>query len=215
MWSTHSHNRMVGVARRGRGQPANKSTSAPGRVEGGSDVLSLGTSATGTVAELLVKAGDRVQAGQTPRAGGVPQYRARARGPRVGSLRHPKRCLPESRTLSARGNRNRGRKRQSCGKRDCTRRRSNSQRPRTLHEGVTVTRVQIDQAERDARDCSRYARGGTCKAHLLKVGSREEDIAEARSAARCTKGRVERSGLRAWLLHGGRADQRHHLEHPR
>jgi multidrug efflux pump subunit AcrA (membrane-fusion protein) len=48
----------------GRGQPANRSAPASGRVEGGSDVLSLGTSATGTIAELLVKAGDRVQAGQ-------------------------------------------------------------------------------------------------------------------------------------------------------
>src|ERR1700680_4306573 len=48
----------------GRGQTANRSASAPGRVEAASDVLSLGTSATGTIAELLVKAGDRVQAGQ-------------------------------------------------------------------------------------------------------------------------------------------------------
>ena len=38
--------------------------SAAGRVEGGSDVLSLGTSATGTIAELLVQAGAHVQAGQ-------------------------------------------------------------------------------------------------------------------------------------------------------
>jgi hypothetical protein len=37
---------------------------AAGRVEGGSDVLPLGTSATGTIAELLVHAGAHVQAGQ-------------------------------------------------------------------------------------------------------------------------------------------------------
>jgi multidrug efflux pump subunit AcrA (membrane-fusion protein) len=34
-----------------------------GRVEGG-EVLSLGTSATGTIAEMPVSAGDRVKAGQ-------------------------------------------------------------------------------------------------------------------------------------------------------
>src|ERR1700680_3183281 len=48
----------------GRGQTANRSASAPGRVEAASDILSLGTSATGTIAELLVKAGDHVQPGQ-------------------------------------------------------------------------------------------------------------------------------------------------------
>jgi multidrug efflux pump subunit AcrA (membrane-fusion protein) len=43
--------------------PAN-AKSAAGRVEGGGDVLPLGTSATGTIAELLVHAGAHVQAGQ-------------------------------------------------------------------------------------------------------------------------------------------------------
>ena len=46
----------------GLGQPADNV--AAGRVEGGSDVLSLGTSATGTIAEFLVEAGAHVQAGQ-------------------------------------------------------------------------------------------------------------------------------------------------------
>ena len=45
-------------------QPAEGTASASGRVEGGSDVLSLGTSATGTIAQLLVEFGSRVQAGQ-------------------------------------------------------------------------------------------------------------------------------------------------------
>jgi hypothetical protein len=57
-----------GLSSVGTGQPvAAQSASAitvAGRVEGGSDVLSLGTSATGTIAALLVKAGDHVQPGQ-------------------------------------------------------------------------------------------------------------------------------------------------------
>src|SRR5271169_796363 len=57
-----------GLSSVGTGQPvAAQSASAitaAGRVEGGSDVLSLGTSATGTIAALLVKANDHVQPGQ-------------------------------------------------------------------------------------------------------------------------------------------------------
>jgi multidrug efflux pump subunit AcrA (membrane-fusion protein) len=44
------------------GQTPNGPVSAVGRIEGGSDVLSLGTSATGTIAQLLVKAGDQKRA---------------------------------------------------------------------------------------------------------------------------------------------------------
>src|ERR1700693_1726176 len=58
-----------GLSSVGTGQPAHAQSpanarSTAGRVEGGSDVLPLGTSATGTIAELLVQAGAHVQAGQ-------------------------------------------------------------------------------------------------------------------------------------------------------
>jgi multidrug efflux pump subunit AcrA (membrane-fusion protein) len=53
-----------GLPRIGTAQPANSAAASPGRVEGASDVLSLGTSATGTIAELLVAAGEHVHAGQ-------------------------------------------------------------------------------------------------------------------------------------------------------
>ena len=59
---------MVGTERFGAGQPVAAQSASPitaaGRVEGGSDVLSLGTSATGTIAALQVKAGDHVEPGQ-------------------------------------------------------------------------------------------------------------------------------------------------------
>jgi multidrug efflux pump subunit AcrA (membrane-fusion protein) len=45
------------------GQPAN-AVSVRGRIEGGADLLSLGVSTTGTISQLLVKAGDHVEAGQ-------------------------------------------------------------------------------------------------------------------------------------------------------
>jgi multidrug efflux pump subunit AcrA (membrane-fusion protein) len=46
------------------GQSADPLSPAPDRVEGASDVLLLGTSATGTVAELLVAGGEHVKAGR-------------------------------------------------------------------------------------------------------------------------------------------------------
>src|SRR5579862_8636498 len=48
----------------GTAQTTDVPAPTPGRVEGASDILSLGTAATGTVAELLVRPGARVQAGQ-------------------------------------------------------------------------------------------------------------------------------------------------------
>jgi multidrug efflux pump subunit AcrA (membrane-fusion protein) len=53
----------VGIGQPVATRPPANAKSATGRVEGGSDVLPLGTSATGTIAELLVRAGARVQAG--------------------------------------------------------------------------------------------------------------------------------------------------------
>ena len=44
--------------------PGDAAMSAPARVEGRSDTLSIGTSVTGTIAELLVGPGSRVAAGQ-------------------------------------------------------------------------------------------------------------------------------------------------------
>jgi multidrug efflux pump subunit AcrA (membrane-fusion protein) len=54
---------IVGTGQPVRAQSASTITAA-GRVEGVSDVLSLGTSATGTIDALLVTAGDHVQPGQ-------------------------------------------------------------------------------------------------------------------------------------------------------
>jgi hypothetical protein len=55
------------------------------------------------------------------------------------------------------------------------------QRTQQLREGVTVTRVQIDQAQRDARIAAALLEEVRAKLALLQAGSREEDITEARS----------------------------------
>jgi multidrug resistance efflux pump len=184
-----------GLPGAGTGQPANRSTPAPGRVEGGSDVLSLGTSATGTIAELLVKADDHVQAGQhllrvecraierelearqSDLAASDAAFDRTLHGPRpeeiaigVANVN-----LAEARLHEAE---------------------KQFERAQTLHEGVTITRVQIDQAERDARIAAAMLDEVRAKLVLLKVGSREEDIAEARSRRDAAKARVEETAAR-------------------
>ena len=70
------------------------------------------------------------------------------------------------------------------------------QRTQQLHEGFTVTRVQIDQAERDARMAAALLDEVRAKLALLRAGSREEDIAEARSRRDAAKARVNEAAAR-------------------
>jgi multidrug efflux pump subunit AcrA (membrane-fusion protein) len=70
------------------------------------------------------------------------------------------------------------------------------QRTQQLREGFTVTRVQIDQALRDARMDKALLDEVRAKLALLKAGSREEDITETRSRRDAAKGRVEEAATR-------------------
>jgi multidrug resistance efflux pump len=70
------------------------------------------------------------------------------------------------------------------------------QRTQQLHEGFTVTRVQIDQAQRDARIAAAMLDEVRAKLALLKAGSREEDITEARARRDAAMERVEEAEKR-------------------
>jgi multidrug resistance efflux pump len=177
----------------GVGQPAE--ISAPGRIEGGSDVLSLGTSATGTIAELLVNAGTHVRAGQhlvrvecanverelearkSDLAAAEAAYSRILHGPR-----------PEEITIGIANVNLADARLQEAEK--------VLQRTQLLREGFTVTRVQIDQAQRDARIAAALLDEVRAKLALLKAGSREEDISEGRSRRDAAKGRVEEAAAR-------------------
>jgi multidrug resistance efflux pump len=178
-----------------RGQTAYRSASAPGRVEAGSDVLSLGTSATGTIAELPVKAGDRVQAGQhlarvecrnIEREVEARESDLAASEAVFARISHGSR--PEEIAIGV-ANVNLAEARLHEAEKQF-------QRAQTLHEGITVTRVQIDQAERDARIAAAMLEEVRAKLILLQVGSREEDITEARARRDAAKGRVEEAAAR-------------------
>jgi HlyD family secretion protein len=186
---------IVGTAQPVHAQSPAKAKAAAGRVEGGSDVLPLGTSATGTIAELLVQAGAHVQAGQhlvriecsaierelearkSDLAAAEAFYLRTLHGPRVEeiSVGVANVNLAEARLQEAE---------------------KALQRTQQLREGFTVTRVQIDQALRDARMDQALLDEVRAKLALLKAGSREEDITEARSRRDAAKGRVEEAASR-------------------
>jgi multidrug resistance efflux pump len=184
-----------GSSRIGTAQPANSAAASPGRVEGASDVLSLGTSATGTIAELLVATGEHVHAGQhlvriecgnierelearkADLAAGEAAYLRTSHGPRAEEIAI---AIANVNLADARA--------QEADK--------SYQRTQQLREGVTVTRVQIDQAQRDARIAAALLEEVRARLALLQAGSREEDITEARSRRDAAKGRVEEAAAR-------------------
>jgi len=182
----------------GMGQPAannNNTASAPGRVEGAGDVRSLGTSATGTIAELLVDAGTHVQPGQhlvrVECANIERELEARksdlaaAEAAFTRTLHGPR---PEEIAIGIANVNLADARSQEADKA--------LRRTQQLHEGFTVTRVQIDQAERDARIAAALLDEVRAKLALLKAGSREEDISESRSRRDAAKGRVEEAAAR-------------------
>src|SRR5262249_2615703 len=119
-------------------------------VEGASDVLSLGTAATGTIAEVLITVGDRVKAAQhlvRVECSNI-EHELQARKSDLGVadaafLRVLHGPRPEEVSIGV----------ANLNLADARSQEANKffQRTQQLHEGFTVTRVQIDQAERDAR----------------------------------------------------------------
>jgi multidrug efflux pump subunit AcrA (membrane-fusion protein) len=175
------------------GSPTNAKAPA-GRVEGGSDVLPLGTSATGTIAELLVHAGVHVQAGQhlvrvecsaiereldarkSDLAAAEAFYLRTLYGPRVEeiSVGIANVNLADARLQEAE---------------------KALHRTQQLREGFTVTRVQIDQALRctNGQGAVRRSACQTCLAQGWFPRRRHHGNTVA---ARAAKGRVEEAAAR-------------------
>jgi multidrug resistance efflux pump len=165
-----------------------------GRVEGG-EVLSLGTSATGTIAEMPVSAGDRVKAGQrlvqiecSAVEREVEARKSDLAAAEAAYLRIQHGPRPEEISVGI-ANVNLADARLHEAQRAY-------ERVQSLREGVTVTRVQIDQAERDAHMAAAMLEENRAKLHLLQAGSREEDIAEARARRDAAKARVDEAAAR-------------------
>ena len=170
--------------------PGDAAMTAPGRVEGRSDILSIGTSATGTIAELLVGPGTRVAAGQHlvrvecgPLERELDARKSDLDAAEAAFMRTLHGPRPEEIAIGvANVNLADARLREAQRSLD---------RIHALHEGFTVTRVQIDQAERDARMAAALLDEVRAKLALLHAGSREEDITESRSRRDAAKRRLE------------------------
>jgi HlyD family secretion protein len=186
---------LLGGGSAANGQLLNTAVSARGQIEGGSDLFSLGTSATGTISQLLVKPGDHVQAGQ-------PLLRVDCRA-LEGEVAARQSDLAASEAVFARVTHGSRPEEIAIGEANVNladarlhEAQKEFDRAQALHEGVTVTRVQIDQAERDARMAEAMLAEVRAKLVLLKVGSREEDITEARARRDAAKARLDEAAAR-------------------
>jgi multidrug resistance efflux pump len=173
------------------GQPAE----VLGRVEGASDVIALGTSATGTIAEMLVAVGDHVKVGQrlvrvecSKIEHEVQARQAELAAAEAAYLRVLHGPRPEEINIGIANVNLADARLQEADK--------SFQRTQQLHEGFTVTRVQIEQAERDARIAAALLDEVRAKLNLLKAGSREEDVSEARSRRDAAKELVDEAAAR-------------------
>jgi HlyD family secretion protein len=174
-------------------QPSN-AFSVRGQVVG-AETLSLGASTTGTVSRLYVKAGDRVQVGQT-----LLQVDCRDLESEISARQSD---LAASEAVFARVTHGSRPEEIAIGEANVNlamarlhEAQKEFDRAQSLHEGVTITRVQIDQAERDARMASAMLEEVRAKLVLLKVGSRDEDVAEARSRRDAAKARLDAAATR-------------------
>lgn len=166
-----------------------------GRIEGGGETFSLGASTTGTISQLLVKAGDHVQAGQTLLRVECQDLES--------EIKARQSDLAASEAVLARVTHGSRPEEVAIGEANVNlalarlhEAQKEFDRAQALHEGVTITRVQIDQAERDARMAAAMLEEVRAKLVLLKVGSREEDISEARARRDAAKSRLDAAAAR-------------------
>jgi HlyD family secretion protein len=176
------------------GQSANV-LSVRGRIEGGGEILSLGASTTGTILKVLVKPGDHVQAEQT-----LLQVECRDLESEIVARQSDLAASDAALARVIHGSRPEeiaiGEANVNLAVARLHEAQKEFDRAQALHEGVTVTRVQIDQAERDARMATAMLEEVRAKLVLLKVGSREEDTAEARSRRDAAKARLDAAAAR-------------------
>jgi HlyD family secretion protein len=184
----------LGIGWATNGQPVN-AVSARGQIEGGGELFSLGTSATGTISQLLVKTGDHVPAGQ-------PLLRVDCRA-LESEMAARQSDLAASEAVFARVTHGSRPEEIAIGEANVNlavarlhEAQKEFDRAQVLYEGVTITRVQIDQVERDARMAEAMLAEVRAKLVLLKVGSREEDVTEARARRDATKARLDEAAAR-------------------
>jgi len=153
---------------------------APGRAEGAGPPMSLGVAATGIVSEILVQEGSRVQAGQlllkldcAPQQADVRTREAHLaaaqatydkfrNGPRPDEIAVGEAVVNFSQARAEEADKT-------------------LQRTLSLQEGVTVTAAHVLEVKRDARIAAAQLNEARAQLSLLRAGSREEDIRQAKA----------------------------------
>jgi HlyD family secretion protein len=153
---------------------------AQGRVEGAGPPLSIGAASTGIVSDVLVQEGSRVTAGQlllkidcrsqqaevqarqAQLAAAQATYDRLHNGPRPDEI-----AVGEAAVGYAQASADEAQK--------------TLQRTLSLQEGVTVTTARILQVKRDARIAAAQLAEARARLSLLRAGSREEDIRDAKA----------------------------------
>lgn len=153
---------------------------APGRVEGAAPPMSIGVAATGIVSDILVHEGSRVQAGQilvklacaaqeadlrtrqAQLAAAQATYDKFRNGPRPDEIAVGEAVVNFSQARADEAQKA-------------------LQRTLELQEGVTVTTAHVLEVKRDARIAVAQLAEAQSQLNLLRAGSREEDIRQAKA----------------------------------
>ena len=157
----------------------NSEFAAPGRVEGGPP-MSIGVAASGIVSEILVQEGSRVKAGQLLVKLDCAQQAAdtRVREAQVAAAQatYDKfRNGPRPDEIAV------GEAVVNFSKARADEAEKALQRTLALQEGVTVTTAHILEVKRDARIAEAQLAEARAQLSLLRAGSREEDIRQAKA----------------------------------
>jgi multidrug resistance efflux pump len=153
---------------------------APGRIEGAGPPLSIGAAAAGIVAQVFVHEGDRVAAGQilfklechpleaevqartAHLAAAQATYDRFRNGPRPDEIAVGEAVVGYSQARADEA-------------------KKALERAQQLQEGVTVTTAHLLEVQRDSRIAAAQLEEARARLNLLRAGSREEDIRDAKA----------------------------------
>lgn len=159
---------------------AQNAVTAPGRIEGAGPPLSIGSAAGGIVAGVNVQEGERVRAGQllvkldcrpleadvqaraAHLAAAQATYDRFRNGPRPDEIAVGEAVVGYSQARADEA-------------------KKTLQRAETLQEGVTVTTAHLLEVQRDARIAAAQLEEARARLNLLRAGSRDEDIRQAKA----------------------------------
>ncbi len=153
---------------------------APGRVEGAGAPMSIGVAASGIVGEVLVREGNRVQAGQVlvklecrSLEADVHTREAHLAAAQATYDRFRNGSRPDEIAV--------GEAVVGYSQARLEEAQKTLQRTEALQEGVTVTIARVLEVQRDARIAAAQLEEARARLSLLRAGAREEDVREAKA----------------------------------